>query len=224
MRMSTGTTLTSVVPAAILFDLDGVLMHSTPLHDRAYREVLEGFPIRGFDYAQIAGMRTVDALRQVFSCQQLTISEPELAALAERKTARAHELILAANPVAPGCFATLSRLALRYRLALASSASERSVEAFLQLSGSRDLFGSIIWGSMVKEAKPSPAIYLRAAADLGVLPEESLVIEDAIAGIYAGLRAGCAVWGITTIHSAPELRAAGAAITIARLAELLELL
>jgi beta-phosphoglucomutase len=221
--MKTGTTLTGVVAAAIIFDLDGVLMYSTPFHDRAYRETLEGFPILGFDYAEIAGMRTADALRKVFADRNLTISEHELAALAERKTARAHELILAANPVAPGCFDTLSQLAARHRLALASSASERTVEAFLQLSGARHLFGSIIWGSMVREAKPAPAIYLRAAAELGVLPGESLVIEDAVAGIQAGLRAGCTVCGITSMHSAPELLAAGAHMTVERLQELLEL-
>src|SRR5580698_9119908 len=119
--MNTGTTLTGVVAAGIVFDLDGVLMYSTPLHDRAYREVLEGFPVIGFDYSRIAGMRTTDALRKVFADRNLTISEPELGALAERKTARAHELILAANPVAPGCFQTLSQLAGRHRLALASS-------------------------------------------------------------------------------------------------------
>jgi HAD superfamily hydrolase (TIGR01509 family) len=221
--MNTGTTLTGVVAAGIIFDLDGVLMYSTPLHDRAYREVLEGFPISGFNYAQIAGMRTADALRKLFADRNLTISEPELSALAERKTARAHELILAANPVAPGCFRTLSQLAERHRLALASSASERTVETFLQLSGARRLFRSVIWGSMVKEAKPAPGIYLQAAAELGLTPEESLVIEDAVAGIEAGVRAGCTVCGITTLHSAVELRTAGAALTIGRLEELLEI-
>jgi beta-phosphoglucomutase len=222
-RMNTGTTLTGVVAAGIVFDLDGVLMYSTPLHDRAYREVLEGFPVIGFDYSRIAGMRTADALRKVFADRHLTISEPELSALARRKTARAHELILATNPVPPGCFGTLSQLAGRHRLGLASSASQGTVEAFLEMSGSRRLFGSIIWGSMVQEAKPSPAIYLRAVAELGLLPEETLVIEDAVAGIEAGLRAGCTVCGITTMHSAAELLAAGAAMTIARLEELLDL-
>jgi beta-phosphoglucomutase-like phosphatase (HAD superfamily) len=76
---------------------------------------------------------------------------------------------------------------------------------------------------MVTEAKPAPGIYLRAAAELGILPEESLVIEDAIAGIEAGLRAGCTVCGITTMHPAPELLAAGAVKTIDRLEELLEM-
>jgi HAD superfamily hydrolase (TIGR01509 family) len=221
--MKPGTMPAGVVAAGIIFDLDGVLMYSTPLHDRAYREVLEGFPIRGFDYAQIAGMRTADALRKLFADRNLTISAGDLAVLAERKTARAHELILATNPVAPGCFDTLSQLAARHRLALASSASQGTVEAFLQLSGSRNLFGSIIWGTMVKEAKPAPGIYLRAAAELGVLPEESLVIEDATAGIQAGLRAGCSVCGITSMHSAGELLAAGAHMTVDRLQELLDL-
>jgi beta-phosphoglucomutase len=223
MPMRPGTTRTGVVPAGIIFDLDGVLMHSTPFHDRAYREVLEGFPIIGFDYAPIAGMRTADALRKVFAGQNQDISEPDLAALAERKTVRAHELILAANPVAPGCLETLSQLAVRYRLALASSASQRTVEAFLQLSGTRDLFRSIIWGSMVKEAKPAPGIYLRAAAELWLSPEQCLVIEDAVAGIEAGLRAGCVVCGITSMHSAAELTAAGASMTIDRLEELIEM-
>lgn len=221
--MKTGTTLTGVVAAGIIFDLDGVLMYSTPLHDRAYREVLEGLPIHDFDYAQIAGMRTADAFRKVFSDRNLTISERELGVLAERKTTRAHDLILTTNPVAPGCFDTLSQLAARHKLALASSASERTVEAFLQLSGAKNLFGSIIWGSMVREAKPAPEIYLRAAAELGVLPEESLVIEDAIAGIEAGLRAGCKVCGITSMHSAAELLAAGADVTIGCLEELLQM-
>jgi HAD superfamily hydrolase (TIGR01509 family) len=221
--MKTGTTLTGVVAAGMIFDLDGVLMHSTPLHDRAYREVLAGFPIQDFDYAPIAGMRTADALRKVFMDRNLTISDKELSVLAERKTARAHQLILAAEPVAPGCFDILSQLAGRHRLALASSASQGTVEAFWQISGARHLFGSVIWGSMVGEAKPAPAIYLRAAAELGLAPAQCLVIEDAVAGIEAGLRAGCTVCGITSMHSKAELLAAGAAVTIERLEELLEI-
>jgi sugar-phosphatase len=66
----------------------------------------------------------------------------------------------------------------------------------------------VITADLTPRGKPYPDPYLAGAAALGVSPEDCLVIEDAPAGIRAGLAAGATVWAVTTTHAASELSAA----------------
>jgi len=104
----------------------------------------------------------------------------------------------------------LAKLAANYPLALASSGSRASVDAFLRLTSCRSLFQSILSGDDVVRAKPDPEIYARSASQLGMDPADCLVIEDAVAGIEAARAAGMQAVGLAGTSAAEDLLRAGA--------------
>jgi beta-phosphoglucomutase len=209
--------------AAIIFDMDGVIIHSSPLHERAYREVLHDLPIVSFHYPAVAGMRTDQALRRILAENGVPFTETELAARSEAKSRRARQLLADENPIDSQCHEVLTKLAARHKLALASSASRQTVEQFLDRNHLHDSFVSVLSGADVAFAKPAPEIYELSCARLGCPPSHCLVIEDAVSGVLAGKAAGTTVWAITTTCGAKELKEAGADAIISRLDDLLVL-
>jgi beta-phosphoglucomutase len=192
----------------VIFDLDGVLMESTPWHAQAYSEVLGEAGVTGFSYARFAGMRTRDVMGVIAREEAKDWDAERLRVLSGAKTRRALELISTNRPIVPGCEEMVRALAERYRVGLASSASRDSVAWFLEASGLREVFGVVLTGGDVVSAKPAPEIYLRAIEALG--GGEALVVEDAVAGVQAGRAAGARVWGVLTSSAEEDLLAAGA--------------
>jgi HAD superfamily hydrolase (TIGR01509 family) len=207
----------------VVFDMDGVLISSSDCHRRAFEQVLGAFSITGFQYERYAGWRTPDVFRDVFREAGVAAGEETVAESARAKSALAREWIAAAAPVAADCDSVLTALARRYRLALASSGSRASVEAFLDLSGLRTVFHSVLTGDDVTRAKPDPEIFSRSFAALGLPPEACVVVEDAVAGIEAARAAGARAIGYGLGRTA-ELEAAGADAVAGSLAELPALL
>ncbi len=207
----------------IIFDMDGVLLDSSPLHDHAYREAFTGLPVRQFDYRSVAGMRTDEAVRAVLKENAIPFTEEQVASLASAKSLVARDLIARKNPIAPRCSEVLNALAAQHPLALASSASEATIDVFLTQNGLRAKFVSVLHGGDVHSAKPAPDIYRLACQRLRLSPSECLVIEDAVSGVQAAKAAGTAVWGITTTSTADQLTRAGADRIIAGLEDLLVL-
>ena len=179
---------------ALVFDMDGVLVDSAPIHVKAFLRVLSSYGITSFDYDVIAGMRTRDAMRLLLSNVHLTLDEATVDALSLAKRAAFRELTKGGPPLMEGAVATVRAIAtLGYRLALASSGSESSVNAFLSSSGVASLFDVVLHGEDVALAKPSPEIYLLTAKRLGLDPSHMLVVEDSISGIRAAHTAGARV-------------------------------
>lgn len=97
------------------------------------------------------------------------------------------------------------------KIALASAADKTKVLINLKVLGVEEgFFDAFVTGSEVEHKKPSPDIYLLAARKTGVQVDRCLVVEDAVNGIIAGVRAGCRCLGITSSFSESELKAAGA--------------
>jgi HAD superfamily hydrolase (TIGR01509 family) len=185
---------------AIIFDMDGVLFLSSGCHERAFQETLSGIGIVGFSYASIAGMRTDDAMRKVLAENgRGDVDDSELDALVEDKRGRARGLLAEEGVVADGAAELVAHLHGKYRLALASSASPRSVELFLKRSGFSETLEFSLDGSMVPNAKPAPDIYDLAVRKLGLKPGQCVVIEDAVNGVQAAVAAN-----IPVIAIAPE--------------------
>ena len=205
----------------IIFDMDGVLLHSSPIHERAFRDALAELPVRTFEYASVAGMRTDEALRAILTRNGIPHSGELIASLAAAKTRQAREAIARDNPVDPQCGAVLERLARKYLLALASSASAATVDLFVDRNAVREKFSCILNGSDVPCAKPAPDIYELACRRLGLPPNECLIVEDAVSGVRAGKSAGVAVWGIASTCSADELEQAGADRVLDNLGDLI---
>lgn len=202
---------------AILFDLDGVLLHSTPAHRAAFEAVFHPFGITDFPYASYAGWRTNEVVQDVFRKRGIAVSDAQISAVAAEKSRRASTLLHASPPLDPDCGSVLAHLAAGYSLALASSGSSASVNSFLRWSGANTLFRSVLSGDDLSNAKPHPEAYVRSAGQLGVDPSECLVVEDSVAGIEAARAAGAAAVGITGTCSEDALLRAGAVVALLRL-------
>jgi beta-phosphoglucomutase len=208
-------------PLAVVFDLDGVLLDSTPYHRRAFEEVFLPFGIRDFDYLQYAGWKTADVIGNVLRCGGRDPGAELIVELAAQKSRLAREMILAANPLMPGCVSVLERLSRESAIGLASSGSRESVALFLSSSGCGHLFQSVLSGDDVTCAKPHPEMYQRAFAALNVAPAAAMVVEDAVAGIQSalGAGAGCIV-GVEGTYSGAQLSGAGASGVIRGVSDL----
>ena len=116
----------------IVFDLDGVLIHSTGCHRAAFEEVLAPLGIADFDYRAMPDGGLTDVIAAEFRRCALPADDAAIAAAARNKTRIARKNLIETNPVAEGCKDVLSGLATHYRLALASSGSHGTVHAFLE--------------------------------------------------------------------------------------------
>lgn len=177
---------------AFIFDMDGVLIDSEPLHSRAKKATFERFGLEFDDVSlpQYMGMTSKDIFtdivrnsgREDLSAQELTDFKhnfyiEELEAGGAESVAGGAELVQALH-------------AAGVPLALASSSWERSIYAVLRQLGIKGCFDYIISGGSLPRSKPDPAIYLVTAERLGAAPADCLVLEDTTNGIVAAKRAG----------------------------------
>jgi len=206
---------------AVVFDMDGVLLDSSPIHAAAYLEALGPFRIHTFQYSRLAGLRTKDGIRRILSENGITVAEERIDSLAAAKSKIALERMVRENPIAPDARAVLEALSQRHRLALASSGSAASVNAFVDGNGIRSFFECVLHSDDIANAKPSPEIFLTAFHRLGIAPEKCVVVEDAVAGIQAARAAGGVACGIPSTCAAGDLEQAGADFIIDRLEDLL---
>lgn len=168
-------------------------------------------------------MRTKDGIRVILRENGIEVSDQHIDMLAAAKSRIALERIVAENPIVPGARTVLAALAGRRKLALASSASSASVNAFLDRNDLRSLFRCVLHSGDVRRAKPSPEIFEIAFGRMGLAPGKCLVVEDAVAGIQAAKAAGGVACGIPATCPAEELQRAGADLLIERLEDLLEM-
>jgi HAD superfamily hydrolase (TIGR01509 family) len=208
----------------IIFDLDGILILSSSSHRAAFEQVFLEYGIGDFDYSRYAGWRTPEVVEHVFAQHGRPIDATQIERLAALKSRLAREILQRQKPLAPGCEDALARLASVYPLAVASSGSRPSVDAFLKLSGSRSLFRAILTGDDVANAKPDPEIYLRAARQLGLPPDACLVVEDAVSGVQAARAAGAQVVAIEGTCPTRDLQQAGAHALLPNLGQLVSTL
>jgi HAD superfamily hydrolase (TIGR01509 family) len=173
----------------LIFDFDGTLVDSSPLHARAFAEVFAPHGVE-VDYARIAGMTTDAAVDRLAAEAGLAIDQAERARLIGAKRERGLELIgreLAAIDGAPDF---VRAAAGRFRLALCTSGSRRSVETALARVGLAGCFDPIVTADDVQLGKPDPEAFLQAIERTGATADEALIFEDADSGIAAAAAAG----------------------------------
>ena len=191
--------------AAIIFDLDGVIVDSEPRHERAFREIFRemGYgETHGMDFPLYYG-RSDRALWVDFVAKHKPPRSIE--ELAEWKQRRFIEIIRDEQPIFVGLPELLEKLAQRYRMAVASGSFHPVIDEVLAIKNLRRFFPVIVSVQDVNRGKPAPDVFLRAAELLGVPPAECCVVEDAAAGVEAALAANMAVIAITNSLSAKQL-------------------
>src|SRR5438128_1304206 len=155
--------------------MDGVLLDSSPIHSAAYVEALGSLPIHTFQYSRLAGLRTKDGVRRILSENGIAVTEEQIDSIAVAKSKIALERMVRENPIVPGARTVLESLSRRCKLALASSGSAASVNAFLDRNGIRPFFECVLHSGDIVNAKPSPEIFLAAFHRLGIAPEKCAV-------------------------------------------------
>lgn len=208
-------------PIALIFDMDGVLIDSEPLHKQAKIEAFGQFGIVLPEsvYDSYKGRPDMTIVQEIVAtCGGTSEQAEEILRLKYRLfEAREHEM----QPI-PGAMDFLHWARTRFRLALATSATARNRAKILATLGVSDWFEAVVDNSRLQRPKPDPEVFQIAMRDLGLRPSECWVIEDSINGIQAAKAAGCMAVGITTTFSSAQLSAEGADIVIDSFVELKE--
>ncbi len=207
---------------AVIFDMDGVLVDSEPLHYAMTNAVLapHGVAVEPDLYASLTGMGEAEFFELLVRRFALDAAPEQL--LRQRLALCLERL--ASDPLPPTEGAAECLLALQldgWRLALASSATRLQVDLVLARTGLRALFEVTVSIDDVDRGKPAPDLFVRAAEGLGVAPDACVVIEDAALGVTAAIAAGmlpvALVAGVGESHAH---RDAGAVAVLRSLREL----
>lgn len=176
---------------AILFDFDGVLLDSEPLHFSCWREVLLplGIDLDWESYRDhCIGVADRDMVKFLAARARKPVTFEQVWELYPHKS-RLYVERVAANPPFPEATRRLvPDLSRNYRLAVVSSSGRQEVEPLLVAGGLRPYFAIVVTGEDVERHKPSPEPYLTAARRLGI--RRALVVEDSAPGEASGRAAG----------------------------------
>ena len=184
---------------AFVFDMDGVITDTVEYHCRSWQVITdrEGWEFDSTINKKLLGLTRVDSLKQIMAHNNLRLSKEEMAAICKEKNDNFVKTIAAMSEadLLPGIKELLVALKNRgYKLSVASAS--KNAPLVLNSIGIDGLFDNISDGSHVKQGKPAPDIFLHAANQLGVRPENCVVFEDAVAGVEAARAAGMRVVGI----------------------------
>ena len=196
--------------AAVIVDMDGVIVDSEPLHEKAQRVVFERFQIDVPDTA----FRTFKGMTEaaVFECvtAAYVAGSFDVQALIEAKHIVYRSLIEELQLV-PGALCLLKRMHRKsIPLGLVTSATREDQERAFSRFSLKPFFNVVVTAADVSRPKPDPEPYQIMASRLGAPPRDCIVIEDSLFGIQAGICAGCRVYGVATSFSLRELAGAGA--------------
>jgi HAD superfamily hydrolase (TIGR01509 family) len=190
----------------VLFDMDGVLTDSEQYICMAATEMFRelGQIVQPDDFMPFTGMGENRYIGGVAEKYGLKVDIDNVKA---RTYAIYGNIVKGRLDPLPGVNEFIGRCRQKgFSLALATSADRIKMEINLREIGlDGDTFNAIVTGLDVVNKKPSPDIYLKAAAMLGIPAEQCLVVEDAVSGIKAGKSAGCRCLAVTTSFSREEL-------------------
>jgi HAD superfamily hydrolase (TIGR01509 family) len=177
------------VPAAVVFDLDGVLIESEQVWDAAREELARE---RGATWDERAttdmmGMSSKEWSSYMHDRLGVPITPAEINDDVVRRVAAAYQDHL---PILPHAIETVQELARRWRLGVASSSNRPIIELVLDRMGVRNCFDAVVSSEEVERGKPAPDVYIAAARQLGVEPGDCVAVEDSTNGVKAAVAAG----------------------------------
>jgi beta-phosphoglucomutase len=184
--------------AAVIFDLDGVITNTVYFHYLSWQQLAneEGIPFDKLTHdRQMLGLNREDALSYLLGDRQIdAVQQQDCLA---RKNHYYLELINELNPehLLPGIADLLTELTTA-GIKIALGSSSKNAELVLQRLKIRHYFDFVADGHSVARLKPAPDVFVYAAEGLAIAPSNCLVVEDAPAGVAAGLAAGMWVLGV----------------------------
>jgi beta-phosphoglucomutase len=202
-------------PRAVLFDFDGVIVNSEPLHFHAFHEVLaeEGIDLSEDEYyTELIGFDDKGAFRHVFAHHHRALDPKTFLRVMTRKSEAMMELIHARKYSAlPGVEEFVRSLWRKYPLAICSGALREEIEAMLEGVNLRDCFRVIVAAEDVTVGKPDPQGYLLTAELLAdkikspLKPGDCLIVEDAPTVIRSVRAVGFRVLAVATSYPLEKL-------------------
>jgi len=184
----------------LIFDFDGTIADTTPLHAAAFTEVLAPLGIV-VDYHSIAGLKTLDAMNRSLAEAQYSLSEPEIEELVKLKQQSVRRMISRELHPLPAVDDFLRRVRPHCRLSMVTSGSRGTVNLSLEQLGYTDWFHPLICADDVHNAKPDPEGFLKVLLHTGISADQALVFEDSEAGFEAARGAGLAYIDAAHLHS-----------------------
>mgnify|MGYP000600780572 CR=1 FL=1 len=182
-----------------IFDLDGVIVDTAKYHYLAWKRLAQelGFEFKEADNERLKGVSRMKSLEILLEVGGLNFSHEEKLLLADKKNNWYVEYISAIDE------SELLKGAREYLIELKSSGTKialgsasKNAPMILSRLNITNLFDSIVDGNKVSKAKPDPEVFLIAAKELGLNPQDCVVFEDAEAGIAAAVAAGMRTVGI----------------------------
>ncbi|UFS69272.1 HAD family phosphatase [Geomonas sp. RF6] len=211
---------------AVIFDFDGVIVDTEPLHYQAFQEILVPLGM-GYSWQEYVehymGFDDRDAFKESFLSVGRELSQERLHELIDAKAAAFHRVVAGGVPPYAGVVELIRELSGTVPLGLCSGALLSDIEPILSQLGLQSSFDAMVTADQVAASKPDPESYRVTLARLqelfpenGVTPSETLAIEDTPAGILSATGAGAQVLAVT--NSYPPDRLSGACKVVESLA------
>lgn len=173
----------------IIFDMDGVLVDTTPCHSRAFDELWSAIGIVGPTYDAIAGRRSIEVVEEY--TRPLAPARSQVIEWAEHKQLLAREYLLSEDILFDDIPESLDLLKkAQIPMALGTGASGKTADAILERFEWKEMFSPVVTGENVSLGKPAPDVFRMAIELAGGVPSRTLVIEDSLAGLRAALDSG----------------------------------
>jgi beta-phosphoglucomutase len=216
---------------AIFFDFNGVIIDDERIHLKIYREVLQthGVELTDEDYFDSLGMDDVTFTQAAFGRAGRTVDDQTTRAIIDREHELHRAAIEAEVPFTSGVITFIKEASREFQLGIVSMAERDEIEHVLKPRNLLSRFSTIVTAQPGLRHKPEPDCYLRGLEllneqrrlnrQLPLLAKESLVIEDSPPGIQSARAAGMRTLGVTNTVDGERLRAAGADIVSASLAD-----
>jgi HAD superfamily hydrolase (TIGR01509 family) len=201
---------------ALLFDIDGTLANTDPLHIRAFNTMLQregSASLSHADYfSQVMGRANLDIFRDFFPQR----SAAEQRALADGKEAAFRDLAATNLVPTPGLMRLLDQAdEAGLPMAVVTNAPTANAELILNGLGIRHRFRTTVIGDELPRGKPDPLPYQVACERLGVTPDHCLAFEDSRSGVQSASRAGIVTLGVLSSLTEPDMIKVGATFGIA---------
>lgn len=203
------------LPAAIIFDMDGVLVDSNPFHLRKWMRVFQahGIPYTEAELANMVLGPSNEAIFRRYLGEDLT--REQIAALGDELESNFRQAIGPHAAAFPGVQRFIEEChTAGIPMAVASAAIGKNVDFLITALGFGKYFRHILAVDEITHAKPHPEIYLKTAGKLGVHPADCAVFEDSFVGIEAAKGAGMKCVAIASTFSPEALRKTGADLIV----------
>jgi beta-phosphoglucomutase len=202
---------------AIVFDFDGVIANSEPLHLMAFQQALapEDIELSPAEYyARYLGFDDVGLFEELAKDRGIPMTGEQVRALVLRKGERMQALLRSGTVLFPGAIELIREAAAVVPIAIASGAMRHEIDEVIDAAGVSDLFSTIVAAGDTPQSKPSPAPYrlalerLRRTSGLDIDPRRAVAIEDSKWGLESAQGAGLRLVGVTNSYPAHELTSA----------------